>query len=130
MNYATESFNDFASKLSPTDLALYAGAALVLFVLFRDKMGPAQKIIENLVNKAKALLGKSSSIVSEIKVPSVTNITSVSDTNTEDTFFKLIVSWKQTRDLANKLNCADAVKVADQMFPYLSPNACKEKPSL
>ena len=45
MNYATESFNDFASRIGPTDLALYAGAALVLFVLFKDKMSPVQKIV-------------------------------------------------------------------------------------
>lgn len=128
MNYATESFSDFASKVGPTDLALYAGAALVLFVLFKDKMSPVQKIIGDLVNKAKTLLGKPTSIVSEVKLPSVTS--SVSTSDTEDTFFKLIVSWKQTRDLAAKLNCSEAIKVADQMFPYLSPNACEEKTKL
>lgn len=130
MNYATESFSDFASKVGPTDLALYAGAALVLFVLFKDKMSPVQKIISDLVNKAKTLLGRPTSIVSETKLPLVTNSVSTSDTNTEDTFFKLIVSWKQTRDLAAKLNCSEAVKVADQMFPYLSPNSCEEKTKL
>jgi hypothetical protein len=42
----------------------------------------------------------------------------------EDLFFKLVVSWKQTRDLAVESGCDDAVKVADQMFPYLSPTVC------
>jgi len=44
----------------------------------------------------------------------------------EDTFFKLVVSWKQTRDLAVQSGCSEAVKVADQMFPYLSPNVCQQ----
>lgn len=129
MNYATESFSDFASRVGPTDLALYAGAALVLFVLFKDKMSPVQKVVVDLVNKVKILLGNKSNsvVVPEVKLPLVS---SSSPSSTEDTFFKLIVSWKQTRDLATKLNCTEAVKVADQMFPYLSPNSCEEKSKL
>jgi organic hydroperoxide reductase OsmC/OhrA len=42
----------------------------------------------------------------------------------EDLFFKLVVSWKETRDLALKCGCDKAVAVADEMFPYLSPNVC------
>ena len=129
MNYATESFNDFASRIGPTDLALYAGAALVLFVLFKERISPVQQLIVELVNKGKNFLSKSkSSVASEVKLPLVTNASSVS--NNEDTFFKLVVSWKQTRDLATQLNCDEAVKVIDQAFPYLSPNSCKEKTSL
>jgi hypothetical protein len=130
MNYATESFSDFSSRLGPTDLALYAGAALVLFVLFKDKMSPVQKIITDLMNKSKTLLGNKSNltVVPEVKLPVVTNNHPASAK--EDTFFKLIVSWKQTRDLASQLNCSEAVKVADQMFPYLSPNSCEEKTQL
>jgi hypothetical protein len=45
----------------------------------------------------------------------------------DDIFFKLVVSWKQTRDLAEKSGCAEAIKVADQMFPFLSPNVCAKK---
>ena len=45
----------------------------------------------------------------------------------DDTFFKLVVSWKQTRDLAVQSGCGEAVKVADQMFPFLSPNVCKKE---
>lgn len=129
MNY-TESFNDFASRLGPTDLALYAGAALVLYVLFKDRMSPAQKIVNDLMNKAKTFLGDKSNltVVPEVKLPAVTN--SPHTSSKEDTFFKLIVSWKQTRDLASQLNCGEAVKVADQMFPYLSPNSCEEKTQL
>jgi len=129
MNY-TETFNDFANRLGPTDLALYAGAALVLYVLFKDRMSPVQKIISDLMNKAKTILGNKSNltVVPEVKLPAVTNNTPAS--SKEDTFFKLIVSWKQTRDLASQLNCSEAVKVADQMFPYLSPNSCEEKTQL
>jgi hypothetical protein len=45
----------------------------------------------------------------------------------EDTFFKLVVSWKQTRDLAEKLNCEKALEAADNMFPFLSPQVCDSK---
>lgn len=128
MNY-TESFGEFASKVTPTDLALYAGAGLVLWVLFKDKLSPVQKFLVNLVDKAKGNIVKkstSSTIVLDHDnrvIPSV-----VSNIDKEDIFFKLVVSWKQTRDLAVASNCTEAVKVADQMFPYLSPNVCgKEK---
>jgi hypothetical protein len=42
-------------------------------------------------------------------------------------FFDLVVSWKQTRDLAEKSGCEKAIEVADQMFPYLSPTICQPK---
>ena len=45
----------------------------------------------------------------------------------ENLFFDLVVSWKQTRDLAQKSGCKKAVEVADQMFPYLSPTICSEE---
>jgi hypothetical protein len=54
-------------------------------------------------------------------------VVSVETKNNEDVFFKLIVSWKQTRDLAVQSGCVEAVKVADQMFPFLSPNVCAKK---
>jgi hypothetical protein len=113
MNY-TETFNDFASRVTTFDLALYAGAALILFVLFQDKLGPVNTFVRSLLQK-----------VSLPKVPSITNSSpSVVVPNKEDLFFQLMHSWKQTRDLAVRSNCTDAVKVADQMFPFLSPNAC------
>jgi len=93
-------------------------------------MSPVQSLISDLINKGKVLLGKSnSSLVPEVKLPSVTTDNTVSN-NKEDLFFKLVVSWKQTRDLAVRLNCEEAVKTIDQVFPYLSPNSCKEKVSL
>lgn len=123
MNY-TESFEEFASKVTTMDLALYAGIGIVLWILFKDKLSPIQTTILDLMNKIKNKNTKIEDTVS-IATPAVIKTTTKEN---EDTFFKLVVSWKQTRDLAVKSGCSEAVKVADQMFPYLSPNVCnKEK---
>lgn len=119
MNF-TESFDQFSSKLSGTDIALYAGAGLVLWVLFKDKLSPVQKLLLSVIDKTKGLFPKK---ISNVTVSSTT-------VSNEDIFFKLVVSWKQTRDLAEKSGCSEAVKVADQMFPFLSPTVCKGKSSL
>lgn len=124
MNY-TESFQEFASKVGPTDLALYAGAGLILWVLFKEKLSPVQKILGNFLDKAKAYLAPNRTPTAPV-LPSIEPVTKPA--NKEDIFFKLVVSWKQTRDLAVASGCDEAVKVADQMFPYLSPVVCgKEK---
>lgn len=120
MNYV-QSFDEFASSLGPTDIALYAGAGLILFILFKDKLSPVQKLLGDLLGNIKNLFSKKDSVVPVI-VPEVKPVT-VADSK-EDTFFKLVVSWKQTRDLAVASGCDEAVKVADQMFPYLSPVVC------
>lgn len=127
MNF-TESFDQFASKLSTTDLALYAGVGLVLWVLFKDKLSPAQTLVLNLMEKAKALLGSKKNVVDVPVLPVVSKpVLNSAIKDTEDLFFRLVVSWKQTRDLAVQSGCAEAVKVADQMFPYLSPTVCSDK---
>jgi hypothetical protein len=123
MNF-TESFQEFSSKLSTTDLALYAGVGLVLWVLFKDKLSPVQKLLTGLVEKIKGVSNSTSLPV--VNVPSVSPVVVPKRTDAEDTFFKLVVSWKQTRDLAVQSGCVEAVKVADQMFPFLSPNVCKK----
>lgn len=122
MNY-TETFDQFASKVSTLDLALYAGLGLVLYVLFQDKLSPIQKIIGDLLNKftSKPVLSKLPA-TPDVSVPS-----KISEVKKEDIFFKLVASWKQTRDLAVQSNCVEAVKVIDQMFPFLSPEACSNK---
>lgn len=126
MNY-TESFDQFASRLTSMDLALYAGVGLVLFVLFKDKISPVQKLLGDLFAKGKNLINKKDSSIVPVVVPDVKPVV-VDQSNKEDTFFRLVVSWKQTRDLAVQSGCDEAVKVADQMFPFLSPNVCgKEK---
>ena len=117
MNF-TESFDQFSSRVSTLDLALYAGVGLVLWVLFKDKLVPVQHQISDLLGK---FLNKNSNNTTvAVNVPPVKSATPSSD----DIFFKLVVSWKQTRDLAEKSGCIEAIKVADQMFPYLSPNVC------
>ena len=123
MNF-TESFQEFSSRLSTTDLALYAGVGLVLWVLFKDKLSPVQKLLMGFVDKVKGVNNNSSLPV--VNVPSVSPVVIPKRTDAEDTFFKLVVSWKQTRDLAVQSGCSEAVKVADQMFPFLSPNVCKQ----
>ena len=49
----TQSFEEFSSGLAPMDLALYAGIGIIVWVLFKDKLSPVQKIIKDLVDKVK-----------------------------------------------------------------------------
>ena len=128
MNF-TESFQEFSSRLSTTDLALYAGAGIVIWVLFKDRLSPVQQLITSLVEKAKGLTKGNSVVLPTVEVPKVDPVVlpKVVGDNRDDVFFKLVVSWKQTRDLAEKSGCGEAVKVADQMFPFLSPNVCAKK---
>jgi hypothetical protein len=121
MNF-TESFQEFSSRLSPMDLALYGGVGLVLWVLFKDKLSPVQKLLAGLVEKFKG--GSANTSLPVVSVPSISPVVVPKRTDAEDTFFKLVVSWKQTRDLAVQSGCSEAVKVADEMFPFLSPNVC------
>lgn len=118
MNF-TQSFEEFSGSLGPTDLALYAGVGVVLWILFKDQMSPVQKTVLDFVNKLKGVeTTKTDKVIDtpngKIKVES------------ENLFFDLVVSWKQTRDLAEKSGCKKAVEVADQMFPYLSPMVCED----
>jgi hypothetical protein len=129
MNY-TETFDQFASRLGPTDLALYAGAAIILWVLFKDKLSPVQKLVSGLFTK----VNPQTTIENTKPLPTdniLTNIFNpvpvVEEAKKEDTFFNLVVSWKQTRDLAVKSGCEKAVEVADQMFPFLSPSVCEKE---
>jgi hypothetical protein len=131
----TQSFEDFSRGLSTTDLALYGGVALVVWVLFKDKLMPLTEYVKvalsKVTNKVKDTIPKNS-------VPSISDLTMISSLKNEsslkpqvavgvdDVFFDLVLSWKKTRDLAVKSGCKNAVKVADEMFPHLSPEVCKE----
>jgi hypothetical protein len=128
MNF-TESFQEFSSRLSTTDLALYAGAGIIIWVLFKDRLSPVQQLITSLVEKVKSITKGNTVTLPTVDVPKVDPVVlpKVVGENKDDVFFKLVVSWKQTRDLAEKSGCAEAVKVADQMFPFLSPNVCSKK---
>lgn len=122
MNFS-QSFEEFSSSLGPTDLALYAGVGIVLWVLFKDKLSPVQKIVLDLVNKVKSSLGQDGKPKVSVPLPDSMKNAPV---ETQNVFFDLVVSWKQTRDLAELSGCKKAVEVADQMFPYLSPTVCSE----
>jgi hypothetical protein len=127
MNF-TQTFEEFSRKLSTTDLALYAGVGLVLWVLFKDKLSPVQTLVLSVVEKVKGLLGNKNNIVDVPVLPVVSKpVVNSATSNNEDLFFRLVVSWKQTRDLAVQSGCNEAVKVADQMFPFLSPTVCADK---
>lgn len=120
MNF-TQTFEEFSSSLGPMDLALYAGAGIIIWVLFKDKLSPVQKIILDLFNKVK------NNVPSVPDLPDfVTDDKSSVQVDESKLFFDLVVSWKQTRDLAEKSGCKKAIEVADQMFPYLSPTVCTE----
>ena len=128
MNF-TESFQEFSSRLSTTDLALYAGAGIILWVLFKDRLSPVQSFLLSLMDKIKGLTKGNTVTLPSVDIPKVDPVVlpKSAGENKDDVFFKLVVSWKQTRDLAEKSGCSEAVKVADQMFPFLSPNVCAKK---
>lgn len=109
-----ETFSEFSTKVGPTDLMLYAGVALVLFVLFKDKFVLVPELLKKTLAKFGAI--KNSNIIPNYSASE----------QKDDVFFDLVSSWKQTRDLAVKSGCSKAVEVADQMFPHLSPTVCKE----
>jgi hypothetical protein len=118
LDYA-QSFEEFSASLKPIDLALYAGIGIILWVLFKDKLSPVQKFLSDLGNQLKNAIGNKTN--TEAPKPALVAPES------NDIFFELVASWKQTRDLAVKSGCEEAVKVADQMFPHLSPTVCGEE---
>lgn len=133
MNYS-QSFEEFSSGIGPTDLALYAGIGVVLFILFKDKMSPVQKMLMDIFEKAKDTVNDLSqpqpvpvkvptpNVVGPVPTPEVL----VRPENKEnDVFFQLVASWKQTRDLASKYKCQEAVNSLDNTFQYLSPTVCQ-----
>ena len=145
MNY-TQSFEEFSSGVGPTDLALYAGIGIVLFILFKDKISPIQKIILDFVNSTReqSVSRKSPEKSTPIIGPATKDIFRESDItkflseplrqqspegvpeNKDKVFFELISSWKKTRDLAEKYSCEGAVKMLDDVFQYLIPKQCDQ----
>lgn len=110
-----ETFGEFSRKLTTTDLMLYAGVAVVLWVLFKDKLGGVSDLVKSLLANR-----------SGPQIPVVPTLVDKSADPKKDVFFNLVASWKQTRDLAELAGCDKAVEAADQMFPHLSPVTCKE----
>ena len=118
MNF-TQTFEEFGSGFNQVNLFVYAGAAIVAWVLLKDKINinPIKEYIQYIVNVVK----------SKIKITKSVNNLHKPNPTADSLFLELVVSWKRTRDLARKLECDKAVIVADEMFPYLSPGIC-EKP--
>lgn len=150
MNY-TQSFEEFSSGLGPTDLALYAGIGIVLYILFKDKLSPVQKMLIDLVESFKghpAPAPVQAPVVNgPVQPPSVSNIYNKPDItkflkpvvpnnvsvvpvpteeNKDEVFFELISSWKKTRDLAEQYSCEKALEMLDNVFQYLSPKQCDQ----
>lgn len=153
MNF-TQSFEEFSAGLQPIDLALYAGVGVILWVLFKDKLSPVQKMIMDFVEDMKTSWGSSTkpqaptpvpvptvspypvgpipavapdripNVIPSLTVPSVNPL--VRPQKQEDVFFELITSWKKTRDLAAEVKCSKAVEAVDAIFPYLSPTVCEK----
>ena len=61
MNF-TQSFEEFSKGLVPMDLILYAGIALVVWVLFKDKLGPVQGVVNLFWDNINKLLAKKRSL--------------------------------------------------------------------
>jgi hypothetical protein len=127
MNY-TQSFEEFSRSSTITDLALYAGIGIVLFVLFKDRLTPMQKMMLDVLGSAKNTVSdlakykpesKEEEVVVKVAVPK-------SPIDPNDTFFQLVASWKKTRDLSKQHKCDEATEKLDEVFQYLSPNVCNK----
>lgn len=105
MNFNLENFGD---SFKTIDLVLYAGVAVVVYVLFQEK-------IHGMLDKIKDLIKNKKQTIPYFPVEEEPAIES------DDVFFALIQSWKQTRDLAEEYGAYKAVKIADEMFPHLVP---------
>lgn len=106
------SLDNFGAGLKTMDLVLYAGVALVVYVLFQEKI---HTLLDQLKDKIK-----------NVKTPQLPSIDTgifddIEPQTQDDIFFQLIMSWKQTRDLAEEYGADKAVKIADEMFPHLVP---------
>lgn len=117
----TQSFEEFAQSLTTFDIALYAGAGLVLWILFKDQLSPVQKTITDLFDSVKK---NAPSVIPSLPDAPVV-VTKPKDN--KDEFLNLVMSWKTTRDLAVENKCDKAVEMVDQIFPYLSPGVCNKQ---
>jgi hypothetical protein len=131
MNYS-QSFEEFSSGLGPTDLALYAGIGVVLFILFKDKMSPVQQFLLETFNSAKESVvdftKPNETVVVKVPVPSTPKVTEKTIPNDPNgVFFQLVASWKKTRDLSEEYKCDEATQKLDEVFQYLSPTVCNKE---
>lgn len=105
-----EALDNFGAGLSTTDVMLYIGVAVVVYVLFQEKINAVVKTVLEKVKKVKTPA-----------LPIDTGLFENEPETQDDIFFDLIKSWKQTRDLAEAYGADKAVEIADEMFPHLVP---------
>lgn len=105
-----EALDNFGAGLSTTDVMLYVGVAVVVYVLFQEKINAVVKTVLEKVKKVKTPA-----------LPIDTGLFENEPETQDDIFFDLIKSWKQTRDLAEAYGADKAVEIADEMFPHLVP---------
>jgi hypothetical protein len=131
MEFATQNFEEFSKSLNGQTLVLLGGVGLAVWYLFGNKLGAVKDFVTNMVGKIKPAGGTTTPVETKPLSGDIFDIlaapkpVSLNDKNeSSDVFFKLIVSWKQTRDLAVQAGCDQAIEIADQMFPHLSVTAC------
>lgn len=119
VNDLMTSVGNYARGMGVTDVLLWVGTAVVVWVLFGEKLKP---LVLSLKDTLVRLVPKPAAKSPEVVVSPVVPTAPVEDENA--VFFALVTSWKRTRDLAVLKGCDDAVRAADAMFPHLSPTAC------
>ena len=105
--------DNFGAMPSALDLGLYVGVVIVLYVLFKDKLGFVKEYADKFLKSAPNLV--EDIVIIDDKVPA----DDIHDDS--ELFFRLIKSWKQTKDLAEQYGADKAVEIADEMFPHLIP---------
>jgi hypothetical protein len=133
MNYS-QSFEEFSSSVGPTDLALYAGIGVVLFVLFKDRLSPVQKMLLDFVETTKKWFQDTAKPkppvvgpLPDFPVPPTIPLVRPQPETKDAGFLDLVASWKQTRDLSKEYGCEQATEMLDQVFQYLSPVVCVDE---
>lgn len=108
---------DNFGAMKPIDLTLYVGVAIVLYLLFQNQILKVKdKVLESWKNtRLNNNLTKDTVVVPD----SSTRIDTIY--NDSELFFRLIKSWKETKDLAEQYGATKAVEIADEMFPHLIP---------
>jgi len=124
MNLIVENIENFGRGLGTTDLMIYAGIGLLIWLfLVKDNMGAIKSYVGGLLSRVQTPT-KSIDATKAVELALLGKTVTYNEEVERDPFFELIVSWKKTRDLAAKCSCDKAVEVADEMFPFLSPSVC------